>query len=147
MLGSIKYTLNDSLEDVPSGLIGGIEVFKSPKASLLECGLGGIVKLKTRNPLDLQDGLTAAGNFKMSKGSEIGGWEPAGAAVLGYNFNDRLGIIASFSYELTNHPVTVLGGDNRGYLVFPDGHRDTSTLPPTYYTPLYSSHPHRTNIT
>src|SRR3546814_13844999 len=105
MLGSIKYTLNDSLEDVPSGLIGGIEVFKSPKASLLECGLGGIVKLKTRNPLDLQDGLTAAGNFKMSKGSEIGGWEPAGAAVLGYNFNDRLGIIASFSYEQTNTHV------------------------------------------
>src|SRR3546814_13260967 len=95
LVGEGNYNRNDSLEGVPSELIGGIEVFKSPNASLLEGGLGGIVNLKTRNPLDLQDGLTAAGNFKMSKGSEIGGWEPAGAAVLGYHFNDRLGLIAS----------------------------------------------------
>src|SRR3546814_7965520 len=142
MLGSIKYTLNDSLEDVPSGLIGGIEVFKSPKASLLECGLGGIVKLKTRNPLDLQDGLTAAGNFKMSKGSEIGGWEPAGAAVLGYNFNDRLGIIASFSYEQPNNHVNVLSGDNRGNWAFADGRRDTATVPTNYYSPAYRTEEH-----
>src|SRR3546814_9451275 len=77
LVGEGNYNRNDSLEGVPSELIGGIEVFKSPNASLLEGGLGGIVNLKTRNPLDLQDGLTAAGNFKMSKGSEIGGWEPA----------------------------------------------------------------------
>src|SRR3546814_17058752 len=105
LVGEGNYNRNDSLEGVPSELIGGIEVFKSPNASLLEGGLGGIVNLKTRNPLDLQDGLTAAGNFKMSKGSEIGGWEPAGAAVLGYNFNDRLGLIESSRYEQTNNKI------------------------------------------
>ena len=136
-VGEGNYNRNDSLEGVPSELIGGIEVFKSPNASLLEGGLGGIVNLKTRNPLDLQDGLTAAGNFKMSKGSEIGGWEPAGAAVLGYNFNDRLGIIASFSYEQTNNHVNVLGGDNRGNWAFADGRRDTATVPTNYYAPEY----------
>ncbi|MEC7624047.1 MAG: TonB-dependent receptor plug domain-containing protein, partial [Pseudomonadota bacterium] len=81
-VGEGNYNRNDSLEGVPSELIGGIEVFKSPNASLLEGGLGGIVNLKTRNPLDLDEGLTLAGNAKMSKGSEISGWEPAGAAVL-----------------------------------------------------------------
>ncbi|MFT6609297.1 MAG: TonB-dependent receptor, partial [Qipengyuania sp.] len=93
-VGEGNYNRNDSLEGVPSELIGGIEVFKSPNASLLEGGLGGIVNLKTRNPLDLKQGFTLAGNVKGSKGSEISGWEPAGAAVLGYNFNDRLGVIA-----------------------------------------------------
>ena len=46
-VGEGNYNRNDSLEGVPSELIGGIEVFKSPNASLLEGGLGGIVNLKT----------------------------------------------------------------------------------------------------
>ncbi|MBO9504453.1 TonB-dependent receptor [Qipengyuania flava] len=136
-VGEGNYNRNDSLEGVPSELIGGIEVFKSPNASLLEGGLGGIVNLKTRNPLDLDEGLTLAGNAKMSKGSEISGWEPAGAAVLGYNFNDRLGVIASFSYEKTNNHVNVLGGDNRGNWAFSEGRRDTATVPTNYYAPEY----------
>ncbi|MEH6723584.1 MAG: TonB-dependent receptor plug domain-containing protein, partial [Qipengyuania sp.] len=61
-VGEGNYNRNDSLEGVPSELIGGIEVFKSPNASLLEGGLGGIVNLKTRNPLDLKQGFTLAGN-------------------------------------------------------------------------------------
>ena len=136
-VGEGNYNRNDSLEGVPSELIGGIEVFKSPNASLLSGGLGGIVNLKTRNPLDLKQGLTLAGNAKMSKGSEISGWEPAGAAVLGYNFNDRLGVIASFSYEKTNNHVNVLGGDNRGNWAFAEGRRDTATVPTNYYAPEY----------
>ncbi|AKM08199.1 TonB-dependent receptor [Pelagerythrobacter marensis] len=136
-VGEGNYNRYDSLEGVPSELIGGIEVFKSPNASLLEGGLGGIVNLKTRNPLDLKSGLTLAGNAKMSKGSEIAGWEPAGAAVIGYNFNDRLGVIASFSYEKTNNHVNVLGGDNRGNWAFDEGRRDTATVPTNYYAPEY----------
>ena len=136
-VGEGNYNRNDSLEGVPSELIGGIEVFKSPNASLLAGGLGGIINLKTRNPLNLKDGLTLAGNAKMSKGSEISGWEPAGAAVLGYNFNDRLGVIASFSYEKTNNHVNVLGGDNRGNWAFDEGRRDRDTVPTNYYAPEY----------
>lgn len=136
-VGEGNYNRNDSLEGVPSELIGGVEVFKSPNASLLEGGLGGIVNLKTRNPLNMKDGLTIGGNIKANKGSEISGWEPSGAAVLGYNFNDKLGIIASFSYDKTNGHYNVLGGDNRGNWAFAAGRRDTATVPTNYYAPEY----------
>lgn len=103
-VGEGNFVRQDSLEGVPSELIGGVEVYKSPNASLLEGGLGGIVNLKTRSALDMTDGLTLAGNVRMNKGSEISGWEPTGAVIAGYNFNDTLGIIASFSYDQTNDP-------------------------------------------
>src|SRR6185312_10827166 len=41
-----------SLEGIPSEEIGRIDVYKSPNASLNEGGLGGIVDLRTRDPLD-----------------------------------------------------------------------------------------------
>jgi TonB-dependent receptor len=40
----------DSLEGIPSELLGGIDVYKSPNASQSESGLGGIINLKTRSP-------------------------------------------------------------------------------------------------
>jgi iron complex outermembrane recepter protein len=39
----------------PSELISSVEVYKSPKASLIEGGVAGTVELKTVNPLDLKD--------------------------------------------------------------------------------------------
>ena len=44
----------DSLEGIPSELLGGIDVYKSPNASQSESGLGGIINLKTRSPFDLE---------------------------------------------------------------------------------------------
>lgn len=134
-VGEGNYLRNDSLEGVPSELIGGVDVYKSPNASLIEGGLGGIVDLKTRNPLALQNGLTIGGNARLNKGSEIEGWEPTGALVVGYNFDDRLGIIASFSYDKVNQHANVLGGDNRGNWAFAS--RIDSATVPNYYAPEY----------
>lgn len=136
-VGEGSFNRSDSLEGVPSELIGGVEVYKSPNASLLEGGLGGIVNLNTRNPLSLKNGLTIGGNVKMSHNTEIEGWEPAGAIVAGYNFDDRFGIIASFSYDETRAHFNVLGGDNRGNWAFAAGRRDTATVPTNYYAPEY----------
>ena len=47
-IGEGNTTQTDSLEGVPSDLIGGVDVFKSPQSSLLEGGLGGIINLRTR---------------------------------------------------------------------------------------------------
>ena len=110
-VGEGNFTRTDSLESVPSELIGGVEVFKSPNASLLEGGLGGIVNLKTRNPLDLKNGLTVAGNARFNKANGIDGWKPTGALVASYNFNDKFGIIVSGSYSETNGHYDILGGE------------------------------------
>jgi hypothetical protein len=117
-VGEGSFTRTDSLESVPSELIGGVEVFKSPNASILEGGLGGVVNLKTRNPLDLKNGLTVAGNARLNKANGIDGWKPTGAVVASYNFNDKFGIIVSGSYSKTNGHYDILGGENRGNWAF-----------------------------
>lgn len=41
-----------NLQDVPSELLSGIDVYKTPSADLIEGGIGGVVDLRTRKPLD-----------------------------------------------------------------------------------------------
>ena len=103
--------VSDSFEGVPAELLGGVDVYKSPNASQIEGGLGGIVNLKTRGPFDLKD-TTLAGNLRYADSGE--GWEPLGAFVFGHQFNDRLAVIASVSYDKQKTQTDVLGGDNRG---------------------------------
>lgn len=43
---------NLSLEDVPSELLAGVDVYKNPSAELIEGGLGGLINLRTRKPFD-----------------------------------------------------------------------------------------------
>lgn len=48
-----------SLEDVPSELLAGIDVYKNPSADLIEGGIGGLINLRTRKPFDF-DGFKAS---------------------------------------------------------------------------------------
>ena len=41
-----------SLEDVPSELLAGVDVYKNPAANQIEGGIGGVVNLRTRKPFD-----------------------------------------------------------------------------------------------
>ena len=81
-LGEGSDRFNDSLESIPAELLGGVDVYKSPNASLVEGGMGGLIDLKTRSPLDFDEGFTAGGNFRMSHVSNFGGWDPLGVGGL-----------------------------------------------------------------
>jgi TonB-dependent receptor len=94
--GNAQYS---SLEGIPSEEIGGIDVYKNPKASLTEGGLGGTIDLKTRDPLAQPQGLTLGGNFRMTSSQNQGDWTPVGTVVGSYNFNNRVAVTASFSYD------------------------------------------------
>ncbi|MEQ8936710.1 MAG: TonB-dependent receptor [Amphiplicatus sp.] len=128
--GSDRFT--DSLESIPSELLGGVDVYKSPNASLVEGGMGGLVDLKTRSPLNFDEGFTAAGNFRMGNGSDISGWDPVGAGVFAYNMNDRIGIIGTLSYDRQSIHTDVLGGDNRGNWRFADNGSGQSFYAPEF---------------
>jgi TonB-dependent receptor len=107
-----------SLEGIPSEEIGGIDVYKNPKASMTEGGLGGTIDLKTRNPLDQKLGLSLAGNFKMGTNEGQGDWTPVGTVVSSYKFNDRLAVIASFSYDDEKTKTNEFEAANRsGWLI------------------------------
>ncbi|MBO9545726.1 TonB-dependent receptor [Caulobacter sp.] len=57
--GRDTFTANNgrilSFADVPSELMGGVDVFKSPSADLIEGGISGTVNLRTRLPFDSKD--------------------------------------------------------------------------------------------
>jgi iron complex outermembrane receptor protein len=129
--GNVRET--DSLEGIPSELLGGIDVYKSPNASQSESGLGGIINLKTRSPFAL-DGTTLAGNLRYADAGE--GWEPLGALVFSHEFNERLAVIASVSYDKQQFQTDVLGGQNRGGWRF-SNRNDRTTVPQNYFAPEY----------
>jgi len=52
-----------SLQDVPAELLSGIDVYKTPTADLIEGGIGGVIDLRTRRPLDF-DGFELSGSAR-----------------------------------------------------------------------------------
>lgn len=134
-LGEIADRKQDSLEGIPAELLGGVDVYKTPNASLVEGGLGGIINLKTRNPLSLEEGLTIAGNARMGTGSDTDGWDPTGAVAIGYNDGERFGVIATFSYDKQALHTDALAGDARGNWVL-SNRADADTVS-DYYAPEY----------
>ena len=123
----------DSLEGIPSEMLGGIDVYKTPTAALSESGLGGIINLKTHDAFDLK-GTTLAGNVRYADSGE--GWEPLGALVFSHEFSERLAVIASVSYDKQKFQTDVLGGQNRGDWDFSD-RSDRATVPQDYFAPEY----------
>ncbi len=52
-----------SFQDVPSELLAGADVYKTPTADLIEGGIGGVIDLRTRRPFDFA-GFKLAGSVK-----------------------------------------------------------------------------------
>lgn len=48
-----------SFADISADLMAGVDVYKNPTAKMIEGGIGGVINLKTRKPLDF-DGLKVA---------------------------------------------------------------------------------------
>lgn len=53
-----------NIEGAIPGMIAGLDVFKNPSAEHIEGGIGGLVNIRTRRPLDF-DGLTLGGAVNM----------------------------------------------------------------------------------
>lgn len=93
--GANKRSFNMDL--MPSEMIKGLEVYKSPVASIDEGGVGGTVILRTRKPLELDAGtvFTSVESNMNSLADDKG----FGASVLGSwkNDNETFGILAMVS--------------------------------------------------
>jgi iron complex outermembrane receptor protein len=96
--GNAQY---NSLEGIPSEELGRVDVYKSPNAALSEGGLGGIVDLRTRNPLDSPEGFSASATLRGTSTSfaSLANTEPVGTLVLSYKPSDRFAITGSVSYD------------------------------------------------
>ncbi len=115
--GNAQY---GSLEGIPSEEIGGIDVYKNPKASITEGGLGGTIDLKTRDPLAQPLGYTLGGNFRMTTNEGQGDWTPVGTLVGSYNFNNKVAVTASFSYDQEKTTTNEFQDQNRNQWLITD---------------------------
>jgi TonB-dependent receptor len=88
-----------SLENIPTELVSGIDVYKNPNAAITEGGLGGTINLKTANPLLSPDGLTLGGLFRESWAQRQNDKTPDGTLVGTFKVNDRLALSASVTYD------------------------------------------------
>jgi len=93
-----------SMEGIPSEEIGGIDVYKSPNAALTEGGMGGIINLKTRDPLAAPEGfsVTAALRGTSTSYSSLARLTPNATLVAAYKPSNAFAITGSFSYDNTD---------------------------------------------
>lgn len=100
--GNAQY---NSLEGIPSEEIGGIDVYKNPKASITEGGLGGTIDLKTRDPLAQPRGFSFGGNLRGVHAEGTGGAgtskvTPNGTLVVSWKPSSRIAFTGSVSYDV-----------------------------------------------
>ena len=117
-LGEGNIRQDNSLEGIPSELIGGVDVYKSPDASLIEGGLGGIIDLQTRRARTLRSDNLISGDLRGTVNGDDGDWNPTGSLVVGHRFGDRFSILGTVSYDKTDIFTEALGGENRGGWAF-----------------------------
>lgn len=113
-IGEGSILQDSSLEGIPSELIGGVDVYKSPDASLLEGGLGGIIDLQTRGARSVRGDTLIAGDLRGTINGDDGDWNPTGSLVVGQRFGDRFALLGTISYDKSDIFTEALGGENRG---------------------------------
>lgn len=99
--GSIT-TLQPNFADIPSTLVSGLEVIKSPQAKTLTGGLSGTINLKTNRPLMLDEGYTFVGKAEGVEGSMGDDTDVKLSMFGGYNYNDDTGFSISISHDKVN---------------------------------------------
>lgn len=133
--GRDAYTANNgrglSFADVPSELLGGVDVFKSPTADRIEGGIAGIVNLRTRLPFDRR-GLVVAGSVELNYSDFIDRASPTGAILISNQWDTgigRVGVLGSLSYsQLFTRADRFQVSSFRVRPIFSDGTR-TDVLP------------------
>jgi len=111
-----------SLEGIPSEEIGGIDIYKTPNASLTEGGMGGIINLKTRNALDAADGLsvTAAVRGTSTSYQSLADITPNATLVAAYKPSNKFAITGSISYDDTSTRTREYEAYNRDGWLYTD---------------------------
>lgn len=64
-----------NIEAAIPGMISGLDVFKNPSAEHIEGGIGGLVDIRTRKPLDLK-GFTASAAVSGKYNDMVKSWQP-----------------------------------------------------------------------
>ena len=103
---------------LPSEIIGKVEVYKSPTAALEEGGVGALIDVKTRRPLDLKS-MYVAGSLQAAYNEKADKTDPSGSLLFSWKNQDQtLGVLVAGMYEkreIRRDGVETLGYFNSTY--------------------------------
>jgi len=93
---------------LPSELIAGAEVSKSPMAKTPEGSLGAYVNIKTARPLD-KPGFTAAGSVKTKYNNLTDDFSPKFSGIVSNTFlDDSFGVLFGISHEKSTNRIDLV---------------------------------------
>ena len=112
ILDQLKASRSFNYLMLPSEIVGRLDVYKSPEADISEGGVGGMVNVHTRNPLDL-DPTSVAATAQAFIDEKSGKVSPVGSALLSWHNPDKtFGILVGGMYdkrEIRRDGMEVLG--------------------------------------
>ncbi|WP_206245380.1 TonB-dependent receptor [Novosphingobium terrae] len=136
-----------SLEDVPSELLAGVDVYKNPSADLIENQLSGTINLRTRKPFDFKGfkfAATATGSYyDLTRTAE-----PSGSVMISDRWDTgigEIGILASVSYQRTAFRQDTISTEPF-YTLDPTSATDAATLAALGRTGQTTTLPHGAGI-
>lgn len=84
-----------NFELMPAEAVAGLEVFKSPQAKLQEGGIGGLINMKTRKPLDM-DSMTMYAGIEGVYSDLSGDLDPAVSGLISWkNDEENIGLLVA----------------------------------------------------
>ena len=136
-----------SLEDVPSELLAGIDVYKNPSSDLIEDQLSGTINFRTRKPFDF-DGAKASASVTNTYYDLARRSKPAASLLLSNRWSTgigEIGILASASYQKTAFRQDTISTEPF-YTLDPANAGDAATLATLGRTGQTTTLPHGTGI-
>jgi iron complex outermembrane recepter protein len=112
ILDQLSATRSFNFLMLPSDLIGKVNVYKSPQADLEEGGIGGLIDVTSRNPLDMKTNSLFA-SIQMAHSTLADKTDPNGSALYTWkNPEETFGVLVAGIYQKRNlrrDGVEVLG--------------------------------------
>lgn len=119
--GRDSFTANNgrglSFADVPSELLGGVDVYKSLTADKIEGGIAGTVNLRTRKPFDSEENIFAF-SAEESYADFVDKWSPTISGLGSYRWDSNageFGILGSIVYSQVQSRADRLAVSNFAY--------------------------------
>ncbi|MDB6104922.1 MAG: TonB-dependent receptor, partial [Gammaproteobacteria bacterium] len=141
-------TLN--FEFIPSELLAGVDVYKTPSADQVEGGLGGIINVRTRRPFDFE-GFTAQAAVLGNRGDLARKSRPQVSALISDRWqigHREFGALLSASYqERQLQEDYISAGAPTCYGAVKAGVCTTGVIGPNgFYNPQYTANRKRTGV-
>ncbi|MEG8058001.1 TonB-dependent receptor plug domain-containing protein [Sphingomonas sp. 22L2VL55-3] len=124
-----------SFADVPSELLGGVDVFKSPSADMIEGGIAGTVNLRTRLPFD-STGLSLGGTLENNYGDFVKKSSPTVSVLASDRWHTgigQFGLLGSFVRSQVRSRADSVQISNWGERVLTSGATCYSRSAPTTF--------------